>query len=137
VKQAREEGAILLYMGHGNEHWSTGIYAETQKKMREMYPDVTTFIGVVEGTPALEDFIGHLKYAKTKKVLLKPFMIVAGDHATNDMSGPEEDSWKSILTKEGYEVNPVMQGLGSNDEFARIFVQHIADAANERGLHLK
>jgi sirohydrochlorin cobaltochelatase len=137
VKQAKEEGAILLYMGHGNEHWSTGIYAETQKKMREMYPDVTTYIGVVEGTPALEDLIGHLKYAKTKKVLLKPFMIVAGDHATNDMSGPEEDSWKSILTKEGYEVNPVMQGLGSNDEFARIFVQHIADAANERGLHLK
>jgi len=137
VKQAKEENATLVYMGHGNEHWSTGIYAETQKKMREMYPDVTTFIGVVEGAPAIEDFLSHLKYAKTQKVLLKPFMIVAGDHATNDMAGPEEDSWKSILTKEGFEVNAVLKGLGSNTDFANIFVDHIADAAKERGIHLK
>ena len=64
-------------------------------------------------------------------------MIVAGDHATNDMAGPEEDSWKSILVKEGYNVNPVLVGLGSNDEFAQVFVEHIADAAKERGLKLK
>lgn len=137
AKQAKEENAILVYMGHGNEHWSTGIYAETQKKMREMYPDVTTFIGVVEGAPALDDFMSHLKYADTKKVLLKPFMIVAGDHATNDMAGPEEDSWKSALTAEGYEVNAVLEGLGSNTDFAKIFVDHIADAAKQRGIHLK
>lgn len=137
VKRAKEQDAILVYMGHGNEHWSTGVYAETQKKMRQMYPEVTTFVGVVEGAPALDDFLSHLKYAKTKKIILKPFMIVAGDHATNDMAGPEEDSWNSILTKEGYEVTPVLEGLGSNDAFARIFVDHIADAAKLRGLHLK
>ena len=137
AKQAREEGAVLMYMGHGNKHWSTGIYAETQKKMREMYPDVTTLIGVVEGAPAIEDVMKALKHAKTQKVLLKPFMIVAGDHATNDMAGPEDDSWKTILTKEGYEVNAVLEGLGSNDAFANIFVRHIADAAKQRGLHLK
>lgn len=137
AKAAKKTGATLVYMGHGNEHWSTGIYAETQKKMREMYPDVTTFIGVVEGAPALDDFVGHLQYAKSKKVLLKPFMIVAGDHATNDMAGPEDDSWKSVLTKEGYEVEAVLEGLGSNDEFAKVFVNHIADAAKERGLILK
>jgi sirohydrochlorin cobaltochelatase len=137
AQEAKEQGAMLVYMGHGNEHWSTGIYSETQKKIREMYPDITTFIGVVEGAPALDDFISHLKYAKSQKILLKPFMIVAGDHATNDMAGPEEDSWKSILVKEGYEVNPVLEGLGSNDDFAKIFVNHIADAAKERGLHLK
>lgn len=137
VKQAKEEGAVLIYMGHGNEHWSTGIYAETQKKMRAMYPDVTTLIGVVEGDPTIEDVIRALKHAKTQKVMLKPFMIVAGDHATNDMAGPEEDSWKTILTKEGYEVNAVLEGLGSNDAFAQIFVEHIADAAKQRGLHLK
>lgn len=137
AKQAKEENAILVYMGHGNEHWSTGIYAETQKKMREAYPDVTTFVGVVEGSPAITDFLSHLKYAKTQKVLLKPFMIVAGDHATNDMAGPEEDSWKSVLTKEGYDVNAVLEGLGSNTDFAKIFVDHIADAAKQRGIHLK
>lgn len=137
AKEARKEGAMLVYMGHGNEHWSTGIYGETQKKIREMYPDVATFIGVVEGQPALDDLMSHLEYAKNKKILLKPFMIVAGDHATNDMSGPEDDSWKSILEKEGYEVNAVLEGLGSNDAFAHIFVEHIADAAKEIGLELK
>jgi len=137
VKQAKEEGAVLVYMGHGNEHWSTGIYAETQKKMRAMYPDVITLIGVVEGSPSLDDLLRPLKHTKTQKVMLKPFMIVAGDHAKNDMAGPEEDSWKTILTKEGYEVNAVLKGLGSNDAFAKIFVEHIADAAKQKGLHLK
>jgi len=137
AEAARKAGAALVYMGHGNEHWSTGIYAETQKKMREMYPDVATFIGVVEGAPALDDFMSQIKYAQTTKILLKPFMIVAGDHATNDMAGPEEDSWKSLLLKEGYEVDAVLEGLGSNDEFAELFVERIADAAEERGLSLK
>lgn len=137
VKMAKEQDAVLVYMGHGNEHWSTGIYAETQKKMRKMYPDVTTLIGVVEGDPSIDDLLRPLKHAKNQKIMLKPFMIVAGDHATNDMAGPEEDSWKSILTKEGYEVTPVLKGLGSNDAFANIFVEHIADAAKQRGLHLK
>lgn len=137
AKQAKEENAILVYMGHGNDYWSTGIYSETQKMMREVYPDVTTFVGVVEGYPALDDFKSHLQYAKTKKVLLKPFMIVAGDHAVNDMASDEEDSWKSMLTKDGYNVNAVLEGLGSNDDFAQIFVDHIADAAKQGGIHLK
>jgi len=134
---AKKEDAILLYMGHGNDHWSTGIYAETQKKMREVYPEVQTFIGVVEGTPSLNDFLDHLQYAKTKKIILKPFMIVAGDHAKNDMAGPETDSWMSILSKEGYEVKPVMEGLGSNDAFAALFVSHIKDVADDNGLLLQ
>jgi sirohydrochlorin cobaltochelatase len=137
AEMARKEGAMLLYMGHGNENWSTGIYAETQKKMRAAYPDITTFIGVVEGTPALDDFMSHLKLTGNKKIILKPFMIVAGDHATNDMAGPEEDSWKSILTKAGYDVHPVLQGLGSNNDFAKIFVAHIADVAHENNIELK
>ena len=89
AKEAADEGAILLYMGHGNKHWSTGIYGETQKKMREEYPEVETFIGVVEGIPALEDLLPQLKLSKKKKIILRPFMITAGDHATNDMAGPD------------------------------------------------
>ena len=137
VAIARKEGALLVYMGHGNEHWSTGIYAETQKKMREAYPDVSTFIGVVEGTPGIDDLLPSLHHAKNKKIVLKPFMIVAGDHATNDMAGPDEDSWKSILTAKGYEVKPVLSGMGSNDTFAHVFVDHIADAARDAGIELK
>lgn len=137
AKEAKEKDALLVYMGHGNEHWSTGIYSETQKKMREVYPDVTTYIGVVEGSPALDDFLDHLQYGKKKNILLKPFMIVAGNHATEDMAGPEEGSWKSILIKEGYRVEAVLEGLGSNDKFAALFIEHIADAAKEGGITLQ
>lgn len=134
---AKQEGALLLYMGHGNEHWSTGIYGETQAVLHEMYPQVQSFIGVVEGLPSLDVLLPQLKATGVKKIMIKPFMIVAGDHATNDMAGEESDSWKSILEKEGFEVQPVLTGLGENPQFARIFVRHIQDAAAERGLTLK
>lgn len=134
--QAKKQDAMLVYMGHGNDYWSTGIYTETQKAMRKAYPDVDTFIGVVEGAPKIEDFMSHLKYTKKKKIILKPFMITAGDHATNDMAGPEEDSWASILKAEGYDVASILQGLGSNDEFAAVLIDHIRDAAKSRGIEL-
>lgn len=137
VDLARKKGAMLVYMGHGNEHWSTGIYGEAQKKMREMYPDVVTFIGAVEGFPGVEDVARGLSHFDGGKIVLKPFMIVAGDHAVNDMAGDEEDSWKTILNRQGFKVEPVLAGLGSNDEFARIFVSHIRDAARDNGIPLK
>jgi sirohydrochlorin cobaltochelatase len=137
VEMARKERASLLYMGHGNENWSTGIYAETEKKMHIAYPDVQIFIGVVEGTPALNDLMPKIKSPGFKKIILRPFMITAGDHAVNDMAGSEGDSWKSILTAEGYSVEPVLEGLGSNPAFAALFVENIADAAKEVGITLK
>lgn len=136
AEYAEKKDALLLYMGHGNEHWSTGIYRETQKAMRQAYPEVKTFIGVVEGAPALEDFIKHLAYSGKKKIILKPFMIVAGDHAVNDMTAKDEDSWKSILQAHGYQVEAVLQGLGSNNKFADLFVDHIQDAASDYGIVL-
>lgn len=137
AEMAEKDGAILLYMGHGNENWSTGIYAETEKKMRAAYPRVETFLGVVEGTPALDDLMERLKLAKSKKIVLRPFMITAGDHAVNDMAGAEKDSWKSILTAAGFEVQPVLEGMGAKDGFAALFVENIGDAARERGITLK
>ncbi|MDK9707428.1 MAG: sirohydrochlorin cobaltochelatase [Desulforhopalus sp.] len=137
VAMARKEGASLLYMGHGNENWSTGIYAETEKKMRAAYSDVDTFIGVVEGTPSLDDRLPAMKAGKSKKIQLRPFMITAGDHAVNDMAGEDKDSWKSILQAEGFTVQPVLEGLGSNPAFAALFVENIADAAKEGGLTLQ
>ena len=137
VALAKKNKAVLVYMGHGNERWSTGIYAEAAKMMRELYPDVTTYIGSVEGFPGIKDIARYLTHFDGGKVVLKPFMIVAGDHATNDMAGDEEDSWKSILTKQGFEATPVLEGLGSNDRFAEIFVDHIKDAARDNGIKLK
>ncbi|MCD6224776.1 MAG: sirohydrochlorin cobaltochelatase [Deltaproteobacteria bacterium] len=137
VKLAKKNKAKLVYMGHGNEHWSTGIYMEAAKKMCELYPDVVTYIGSVEGFPGIEDVARHLAHHDSGNIVLKPFMIVAGDHAINDMASDEEDSWKSILTKQGFKVTTVLKGLGSNDKFAQIFVDHIKDAAHDNGIVLK
>jgi len=137
VELARKNDAMLVYMGHGNEHWSSGIYMETAKKMRQLYPDVVTFVGSVEGFPGIEDIARYLSHFDSGKIVLKPFMIVAGDHAVNDMASDEEESWKTILTQQGFDVIPVLEGLGSNDAFAQIFVDHIKDAARNNGIKLK
>ena len=105
--------------------------------MRKNYPDVVTAIGNVEGYPAIEDVIETLNLYGIKRVILKPFMVVAGDHTINDMAGPDDDSWKSILEKSGFEVIVVTEGLGENDNFADIFVNHAADAAEDAGITLK
>ena len=137
VELAKKNKAMLVYMGHGNEHWSVGIYGEAAKMMRELYPDVVTYVGCVEGFPGIEEIARYMNHFDSGKIVLKPFMIVAGDHATNDMASDEPDSWKSVLTKQGFDVMPVLEGLGSNDRFAEIFVDHIRDAAKDNGIKLK
>lgn len=78
-----------------------------------------------------------LKMYGVKKVILKPFMVVAGDHSINDMASDEDDSWKSILEKNGFEVMAVTKGLGEQDNFANIFVNHAAEAAKDAGINIK
>jgi len=139
VKLANKEKAGIVYMGHGNEYFpgNGGAYLEFASKMRKIYPDVVTAIGNVEGYPGIEEVMETLKLYGIKKVILKPFMVVAGDHSLNDMAGNEEDSWKSILMKNGFEVVTVTNGLGENDNFANIYVDHAVDAAEEAGIDLK
>ena len=84
-------------------------------------------IYTVEGNPRLEDVIEELKAKKIKNVTLMPLMMVAGDHANNDMAGDEEDSHKSILEKEGFKVDTYLHGLGENENVRQLFV----DRANE------
>ncbi len=135
---ARKEKAALVYMGHGNEYFpSAGAYLELAARMRELYPDVVTTIGNVEGFPAIADVMDTLKLYGVKKVVLKPCMVVAGDHSMNDMAGPDADSWKSVLEKNGFEVVTVERGLGEEDAFADIFVSHAEDAAKDAGIILK
>lgn len=131
--RAKAMGAALVYMGHGNDFFSTGIYAELQRRMNETY-DVPVFAACVEGYPAFDDILPGLKAAKVKKILLKPLMVVAGDHASNDMAGDEDDAWKVILTKAGYQVTTDLTGLGANNAWADLYVDHLRDALNQSGL---
>ena len=135
---ARRHDAALVYMGHGNHYFPAGgLYLEFAVRMRQLYPDVRTLIGTVEGFPSLEEIREDLRLHNLRRVVLKPFLVVAGDHARNDLAGPEEDSWKSILIRDGIEVLPVLTGLGEQPAIARIFVNHIADAAADAGMDLR
>lgn len=136
VDIAGRKKAALVYMGHGNEHLSTGIYTEFQEALRGMHPETPVYIGVVEGFPSLDHVVSGLMRDRIKKVVLKPFMIVAGDHASNDMAGDEDDSWKTTLKSKGIEVDTVIQGLGENPEIGRIFVQHIKDVARDNQIEM-
>ncbi len=137
AKFAAKEKAGIVYMGHGNDYFPGGAYLEFAAEMRKTYPDVVTTIGTVEGYPGVEDVMESLRLYGVKKVVLKPFMVVAGDHAMNDMASDEEDSWKTILEKNGFEVVIVTTGLGENDDFAKIYANHAVDAAKEAGIELK
>jgi sirohydrochlorin cobaltochelatase len=134
---ARSHGAALVYMGHGNRSFpSGGLYLEFAARMRQLYPDVLTLIGTVEGFPGLDEVRENLRLHGPRRVLLKPLLIVAGEHATRDLVGPEENSWQSILTKDKFEVIPVIKGLGEQPALAQIFVIHAAEAAADAGVEL-
>ncbi len=135
---AKEKGAALVYMGHGNEFFpSGGSYLEFEAEMNKTYPDVLTLVGNVEGYPDFDRLLELLQHAGVKRVVIKPMMVVAGDHAMNDMAGSDQGSWKSMLEKAGIEVVPVLRGLGQQDAFAEIFVRHAMDAAKDAGIELK
>jgi sirohydrochlorin cobaltochelatase len=133
---ARSRDAALVYMGHGNHYFpSGGLYLEFAARMRELYPDVLTLIGTVESFPTLDEVMESLHQHQVRRVLLKPFLIVAGDHAVNDLVGDEEDSWQSTLRREGFEV--MAEGRGLGPQVASIFVAHVAEAAAEAGVELR
>lgn len=126
--QLPEEGAAV-FMGHGTTHPANSCYACLQMVFRDHHIN-NVYIGTVEGYPSLYDIINTLKRDGVKKVTLMPLMVVAGDHCNNDMASEEEDSWKSILEKEGFKVNLYMHGLGENSMFREIFINHVEDAIN-------
>lgn len=120
-----EKDEALILMGHGTEHFANSIYAALDYQFKDMgYPNI--FVGTVEGYPELENVKKLLKKAGLKKIALAPFMIVAGDHATNDLAGNEEDSWKSLLEAEGYEVRCILKGLGEYPQVRSLLAEHIA-----------
>ncbi len=117
------EGSAVCFMGHGTEASSNEVYARMQQTFKEKGFD-NYFIATVEAEPNIDNLKEMLRSGVYKKVVLQPMMVVAGDHANNDMAGDGEDSWKSILTKEGYEVEAVLKGLGELSPVRDIYVEH-------------
>ena len=101
-----------------------------------MYPKTNIFVGTVEGYPSLDNVVDGLLHTKVKKIILKPFMIVAGDHANNDMAGDKDDSWKMVIRDKGIKVIPVTKGIGENPAIATIYVNHIKDVARDNDIEL-
>lgn len=117
----------LVFMGHGTTHYANSVYAALDYRFKDMgYRNV--FLGTVEAYPSLETLMKMVRQYGAKKVTLAPFMVVAGDHAMNDMSGDDEDSWRSRFEKAGFQVSCVLKGLGEYAGVRRHYVKHIQDA---------
>ena len=125
---AKEEGTAFVFMGHGTSHTAKISYSQMQTQMEQLgYENV--FIGTVEGEPedtACEAVIEKLKNAGYKKVILRPLMVVAGDHANNDMAGDDDDSCKSQFEASGVfdSIDTQIAGLGEIDAIQQLYVAH-------------
>lgn len=117
----------LVLMGHGTTHFANSIYAALNFKFQdEGYSNI--FLGTVEAYPTMDSLLKAVKKTGVCNVLLAPFMIVAGDHATNDMAGDEEESWKVQFEQAGFSVQCMLKGLGEYPEIRQLFIDHIEDA---------
>ena len=129
-----EEGAddgqtALVLMGHGTTARCNEVYPRVEQILRRE-GSKHWFVGTVEAHPTVAQVLERVKEGPYRRVILRPLMIVAGDHANHDMAGEGEDSWKQVFTQAGYEVQCRLQGLGELEEIRRIFVRH-AQAAIE------
>lgn len=135
LEAAKEDGAAFVFMGHGTSHTAKVSYSQMQTQMSELgYENV--FIGTVEGEPeetSCEAVMDAVSEAGYKKVILRPLMVVAGDHANNDMAGEEEDSWISMFNASGNfeDVSAQIAGLGGIEAIQKLYIVHTADAMDE------
>ena len=123
IPKERKKKDAVVFMGHGTHHPTNVYYSALAHRLEKS--DANIFVGTVAGWPEIDDIKVDLKKRRIKKAYLMPFMSVAGDHARNDMAGPEPDSWKSILEKEGVECVPVLKGTAEFQEFVDIWVDHL------------
>lgn len=120
----QREGAALVFMGHGTPHFSNVVYPALQAVFH-MAGRGDVYVGTVEGWPEIGEICGQLRAGRYTRVRTVPLMLVAGDHARNDMAGEEADSWKSALARQGYEVECVLQGLGVLPGVQALYRQHL------------
>lgn len=136
LESAKEDGTAFVFLGHGTSHTAKVSYSQMQTQMQNLgYENV--FIGTVEGEPeetACEAVIEAVSEAGYKKVVLRPLMVVAGDHANNDMAGDDEDSWKSMFVSSGKfdSVDTQIEGLGMIPEIQKIYVEHTSDVIGQQ-----
>ena len=137
LEVAEADGTAFVFMGHGTSHTAKISYSQMQSQMNDLgYKNV--FIGTVEGEPedtACEAVIEKIKEAGYKKVVLRPLMVVAGDHANNDMAGDDEDSWKSQFVASGNfdKVDCQIEGLGRIEAVEKLYVEHTKAAIDSLG----
>lgn len=131
IKGIIEEEEAVVMMGHGTVHPSNAVYGALQSVLNdEGYKNV--FVGTVKGYPNFTSVLNKIKKRGIKKVLLMPLMLVAGNHAINDMTSEKDNSWKSMLEAEGIEVKLWTKGLGEVDEFAQLYIDRVDDLINNR-----
>lgn len=119
-----KEEEVLVLMGHGTTHYANAIYAALDYTFKDKgYKNI--FLGTVEAYPSMESLMRMVKEYNPSKVILAPFMIVAGDHAKNDMAGDDPESWYSQFKAAGFPVSTVVKGLGEYPGIRRLLVKHL------------
>lgn len=121
-----KENETLVFMGHGTTHYSNSIYAALDYMFKQRGHS-NIFVGTVEAYPNIDALLPMIQKQNTNHIILAPFMIVAGDHATNDMAGDDADSWKQQFLSAGFDVTCVLKGLGEYESIRKLFVQHIQE----------
>ena len=133
IPEVGSEDTAVVFMGHGSEHFANATYSQLEYMMHsEGYENF--FVGTVEGFPRVDNVIAQATAFGAKKVVLYPLMVVAGDHANYDMAGDESDSWKTLFTEAGFEVESRLQGLGENAGIRAIYINHLAATMAGAGL---
>ena len=131
TKELYEENNAVVLMGHGTAHPTNSVYGCLQAVFEdEGYENV--FVTTVEGYPNFENVIKRLRRRNISEVTIAPLMVVAGDHARNDMASDEDESLKSMLEAEGIKVNVHMKGLGESEKFNKLYINRIDDLINNR-----
>ena len=126
TKEYDDGETAVCFMGHGTEAASNAVYTKMQDVLSDM-GCAHYYIGTVEAEPSVEDVMEAVKAGSYKRVVLRPLMIVAGDHANNDMAGDEDDSWKSVFEDAGFEVSCVVEGLGQLEAIRQLIAAHALD----------
>ncbi len=129
----RADDTAILWMGHGTHHAANATYPKLEELLHAK-GCTNDYVGTVEGGVLIEDLQVTLKELGLKKVVMRPFMIVAGDHANNDMAGDDPESWKTILTNDGYTVETIIEGLGQIKGIQDLFVKHVRDAMDSESV---
>lgn len=127
TKEYDREGTGIIFMGHGTEHEANACYF----RLGEVFKKngyCRYYVGTVEAEPSFKSIKEAVKKTDSSRMVLQPLMIVSGDHAHNDMAGQEEDSWKSQLESEGYQVVCRLRGMGELEGVRQMFLDHTREA---------